>query len=165
MKMCCAECSARPLFTTKVTHKSLKVRASGVDVELRGGGVEEALRDGDRVRVRALRSGEPVRGQIVLKVAGGRWVLHRLLRATERRVKTRGDNRSSADAPSERVGVVGVATHVLRGRLELPIEWPEALTEVWLRAALLLALARERAGRWRRRVDRARGRTRGGTAA
>eukprot|EP00959_Pyramimonas_sp_CCMP1952_P051014 1065659-Pyramimonas_sp.AAC.1 len=47
--MRCAECSARPLFTTKVTHKSLKVRASGVDVELRGGGVEEALRDGDRV--------------------------------------------------------------------------------------------------------------------
>eukprot|EP00959_Pyramimonas_sp_CCMP1952_P209687 4387213-Pyramimonas_sp.AAC.1 len=47
--MCCAECCVRPLFTTKVTHESLEVRASGVDVELRGGDVEEALHDGDRV--------------------------------------------------------------------------------------------------------------------
>jgi hypothetical protein len=95
-----------------------------IEVPLVGDSMRPLLRDGDRVRVRALVAGEPARGQLVLHVQRGRFVLHRVLRVNETRVKTRGDACWSADAPVERVAVLGVASAVHRCGVWLPLEWP-----------------------------------------
>lgn len=129
-------------------------RGETIEVPVHGHSMRPVLRDGDSVRVRPLGPAEPRRGQIVLKVQDGQWVLHRLLRCNERRVKTRGDARLFADAPSERAAVLGVAVAVRCGPAWLPLSWPRAATSVWMRLTPVAARLREARDRRRRRRRR-----------
>lgn len=118
------------------------LRGGTIDVPVVGHSMRPLLRDGDRVRVRSLRPSEPDPGQIVLYVARGQWVMHRVLRTSAARVKTRGDASWSADAPVERVAVLGVATEVERWGRWFRLEWPLPLARTYRRAMVAARVAK-----------------------
>ena len=103
------------------------------------------IRNGDRVRIAPL-DGPVRRGDIVLVVIAGAWVLHRVVETQQNELITQGDNQNETDSPVSLAHAVGRATHARR-RLSLPLVWPQPLTRLWVasgptRRAALRAILR-----------------------
>jgi signal peptidase I len=110
-----------------------------IEIEAEGGSMFPVIRNGDRVRVEPIET--PVgRGDVVLVVINGAWVLHRVVDVSETGVITQGDNQPHPDPPVTLAHAVGRATHA-RGRITVPLRWPRPLTRLWLAARPLRQLA------------------------
>lgn len=98
---------------------------SGLSVRIpaRGASMAPFIRDGDEVLVEPLAR-PPRRGEVVLvRVAGGAVVLHRVLASRAGGVVTRGDAQEVPDAPVPAAEVLGRAVAVA-GRRRLHLQAP-----------------------------------------
>ena len=80
-----------------------------------GQSMEPAIRDGEPVVVRPVRTAELADGMVVLVASHGRLLAHRIVRLEPDRIHTRGDAVGGEDPPVEPGEVLGRVTAVVRG--------------------------------------------------
>ena len=92
-----------------------KGRLSGIQVQCRGYSMAPFIRDGETVILKSLDPGRTIQpGNIVAAVsrARGSVMIHRVIRCTQKRVQTRGDNLPVPDGWFFRDDLVGVVSSV-----------------------------------------------------